>query len=137
MKKELAVGLFLVLTLTVVKASAPSYIPVYPAAEIIADEQEENGGTLQFVVQGKTPLAIANWYLKELKTHGWTRIEKSTGDTEYIEISAYYPKFKYYLLVSIAEGDDNEVEVYCEWGPEEVEDNGGDDDENDYGDENE
>lgn len=137
MRKALAIGFLLAVTLVVAQATVPAYIPVYPGAEVIAEEQEEDGGTLQLVVQGKTPLTIANWYFKELKVKGWTQLEKSSGDEEYIEISAYYPKLKYYLLVSVALGDEDEVEVYCEWGPEEIENNGEDEDENGYGDENE
>lgn len=136
MKTVVVIGFLLVFSISVAGVKVPSHIPIYPGAGIIAEDQDEDGGTLQLVVQGK-PSIIANWYLKELKANGWVQIEKSTGDSEYIEISAYYPKLEHYLLVSIAQGDENEVEIYCEWGHESEGDDGGEEEENGYGEENE
>jgi hypothetical protein len=103
-------------------AAIPSFIPIYPGSEVVAQKEEEGYGMAHLLVSNKkTPSEIGDWYEVELKKKGWDDIEKVDEGDDYCEIHASYYKKNLWLNVmfSYSEDEDNTVEINIEWGPEE------------------
>ena len=118
MTNKLTLALVIVLGLaTVCLAAIPSFIPVYPGAEVNSSEGDSDCGNATLIIYptSKKTSSVAAWYVSALKKKGWVYIEKESDGYGNYTVEATHKNTGVCITIEIGYNDDRRMKIDYFW----------------------